>query len=410
MFPDRKDEMKKTILVLTVCVFLCYSTAQAYLGAAITFGTVARVAGIYIAQKWRTGVLQSALKSIAVNALAIAGVGYLTYDRGTGVPPEERYMNVKLDNIYKEIRDYKAANNDKYPLPQSSDWATGSGNYTLGSNCASNPDSVQYQYPTPEGTKGCWWIYPSCSASGGYWSGEYSTEDRVSWNCNGTSICYQGFYMSCTSDQRNKYQANSFANDVANNPQNFADKLAADVSGSPSTTLDATPKTPNVTIPVDGKDVTEYNNYGDVNNYFNSEKDYIASGGEGEGGGLTQEETKDAVKQGVEEAIGTAETGSSDTQQGKSIEGDQVDTSLDEVEQDSLTDSFGEFMDNSPWASVINGSGLEASSGSCNLTTTVFGSEVEISFCELSDLLDVFGYFILLVGGLYSFLVAWGMA
>ena len=95
----------KTIKILTVLflvLFLFVQTAGAFVPAAIALGIVLRTAsGVVISHVVRNQLAYSVLGGL------LTGLAYITYDRGSGVDPAKRYVNVPLTEAKSTVEAQK---------------------------------------------------------------------------------------------------------------------------------------------------------------------------------------------------------------------------------------------------------------------------------------------------------------
>jgi hypothetical protein len=153
---------------------------------------------------------------------------------------------------------------------------------------------------------------------------------------------------------------------------------------------------------------------------FNSDFSTTASGSqpfEGTSSSEGDPESTGGILSGLIAAIkdffgfGDSNIGDSDTMSGKNKEGDAgIDSEFDPIEKDSMTSKVANFFTNNPIVSIISNSRITASGDTCSLSTTVFGREITISFCDMASSLQLIGSIIVLVATIYSFFIAWGRA
>lgn len=138
------------------------------------------------------------------------------------------------------------------------------------------------------------------------------------------------------------------------------------------------------------------------------------AGGTG-GGGLTYEETSAAVGEGVGTAFGTGDDFGAGSV-GAAAElgsGDDItdyDTTYDTPERDLITTKVTDFLASNPIVTAFTGSGMSITGASCTVSGSAFGQTFDLSFCSLETVLQLFGSLIVLIAGLYSFFIAWGIS
>lgn len=85
---------------------------------------------------------------------------------------------------------------------------------------------------------------------------------------------------------------------------------------------------------------------------------------------------------------------------------DQVpDVGQDLEEDDTWLDTIFDLFSNHPLVDVIKGSKLTTSGELCSLSVNLYGSVIEISFCNLVDYVEIFGYFVTVCASIYAYFI-----
>lgn len=85
------------------------------------------------------------------------------------------------------------------------------------------------------------------------------------------------------------------------------------------------------------------------------------------------------------------------------------DSTVDSPDEESWTDLITSFVSSSPVIAAITGSGIDASGGSCSLSTTVMGATVDLGFCDIpSSLFTVMSLATLAIAHLVAFYIIFG--
>ncbi len=100
-------------------------------------------------------------------------------------------------------------------------------------------------------------------------------------------------------------------------------------------------------------------------------------------------------------------------EQGFELQGDsalpddnEYDSTVDEVEEESLTDAISEYISSGiPILSYINGTSLQLSGASSSMSVELWGSQVDFDLAPMADILDTMGY---ILSGI-SLIVAFGI-
>jgi len=155
----------------------------------------------------------------------------------------------------------------------------------------------------------------------------------------------------------------------------------------------------NVSVPA--SDWDEFGTPGEAETYGSGG---VGSGGFGGGGEDEKGLTADDIKKGVEDAFGSPDSSFS-------YEDPAFDTNYDTVEKLSITTMMSNFFSSNPIANAFNGTfGVTVASSLCSFSTSLFGGNVVIDFCSMSDMLSIFGGFLVGIATLYSFFIVWGRA
>lgn len=81
------------------------------------------------------------------------------------------------------------------------------------------------------------------------------------------------------------------------------------------------------------------------------------------------------------------------------------DVGQDLTEDDSWLDTIFDLFSNHPLVDVIKGSKITTSGELCSLSINLYGSVIEISFCNLVDYVEIFGYFITVCASIYAYFI-----
>lgn len=75
------------------------------------------------------------------------------------------------------------------------------------------------------------------------------------------------------------------------------------------------------------------------------------------------------------------------------------------VEDDTWLDTVFNLFLNHPLVDVIKGSKITTSGELCSLSVNLYGSVVEISFCDLVNYVEIFGYFVTVCASIYAYFI-----
>ena len=81
------------------------------------------------------------------------------------------------------------------------------------------------------------------------------------------------------------------------------------------------------------------------------------------------------------------------------------DKGQDLTEDDSWLDTIFDLFSNHPLVDVIKGSKITTSGELCSLSVNLYGSVIEISFCDLVDYVEIFGYFVTVCASVYAYFI-----
>ena len=81
------------------------------------------------------------------------------------------------------------------------------------------------------------------------------------------------------------------------------------------------------------------------------------------------------------------------------------DEGQDLVEDDTWLDTIFDLFSNHPLVDVIKGSKITTSGELCSLSVNLYGSVIEISFCDLVDYVEIFGYFVTVCASIYAYFI-----
>lgn len=81
------------------------------------------------------------------------------------------------------------------------------------------------------------------------------------------------------------------------------------------------------------------------------------------------------------------------------------DKGQDTTEDDTWLDTIMDMVTNHPLIAVIRNSGITTSGEICSISTELYGKTIELSFCDLTEYLDYFGYFVLAIASIYSYFI-----
>ncbi len=100
-------------------------------------------------------------------------------------------------------------------------------------------------------------------------------------------------------------------------------------------------------------------------------------------------------------------------------DGEMLETNIDDIEYDSSVPDVGQelteddtWLDNifdmfssHPVIDVIRNSKITTSGELCSLSVNLYGKTIEISFCELTDYVEMFGYFVMVCASIYAYFI-----
>lgn len=81
------------------------------------------------------------------------------------------------------------------------------------------------------------------------------------------------------------------------------------------------------------------------------------------------------------------------------------DKGQDTTEDDTWLDNIMDMVTNHPLIAVIQNSGITTSGEICSVSTELYGKTIELSFCDLTEYLDYFGYFVFAIASIYSYFI-----
>jgi hypothetical protein len=81
------------------------------------------------------------------------------------------------------------------------------------------------------------------------------------------------------------------------------------------------------------------------------------------------------------------------------------DEGQDLTEDDTWLDTIFDLFSNHPLVDVIRDSGITTSGELCSLSVNLYGSVIEISFCDLVDYVEIFGYFVTVCASIYAYFI-----
>lgn len=81
------------------------------------------------------------------------------------------------------------------------------------------------------------------------------------------------------------------------------------------------------------------------------------------------------------------------------------DVGQDQEEDDSWLDTIFDMFSNHPLIDVIRNSGITTSNELCSLSVNLYGKTIEISFCDLTEYFDIFGYFVFVCASIYAYFI-----
>lgn len=81
------------------------------------------------------------------------------------------------------------------------------------------------------------------------------------------------------------------------------------------------------------------------------------------------------------------------------------DKGQDTTEDDTWLDTIMDMVTNHPLIAVIKNSGITTSGEICSISTELYGKTIELSFCDLTEYLDYFGYFVFAIASIYSYFI-----
>lgn len=81
------------------------------------------------------------------------------------------------------------------------------------------------------------------------------------------------------------------------------------------------------------------------------------------------------------------------------------DVGQDLEEDDTWLDTIFGLFSNHPLVDVIKGSKLTTSGELCSLSVNLYSSVIEISFCDLVDYVEIFGYFVTVCASIYAYFI-----
>jgi len=88
----------------------------------------------------------------------------------------------------------------------------------------------------------------------------------------------------------------------------------------------------------------------------------------------------------------------------------EYDTSVPDVgqdlqEDDTWLDNIFDMFTNHPVIDVINNSKITTSGELCKLSINLYSKTIEISFCDLTDYVEIFGYFVVVCASIYAYFI-----
>lgn len=123
---------------------------------------------------------------------------------------------------------------------------------------------------------------------------------------------------------------------------------------------------------------------------------------------LSQSDVKEGVKQAIEDEF-TASQDQIDSQFSNVQQGNYPGEVTDEEKpsENKLSDILDNLISNNPFSSAISGSTIQLSGEVCSLSGQVYDHQFTISFCDspITNILDMMGYLIFAVAGIYSFFI-----
>ena len=419
---------KRLLSVVLVVVLLLGAFVQAdanpiilgmALEEAILAGTVIVAGAIMIAQKWRDSEVKDTAKTTASNTLN-GNTTSLAYDRGTGVPSNERYVSVPLTKTKDAVEGYLSTKGSVSGTPASG-WATGVTDSIL------SPDNCYYgqQYPcreyrnaVPANSMACAWTLTNPDGSLTTPVRYASTADRVIYYAGGKKTWVE-LLQGCNQDQKNAYRTSTLGDMAASDRKTWGamEAIGKDLSTGTPTVGSSAPANSKV-IPVVGNgDVKETTQSSDLSDFFASSN--ASSAGSGAYSGPSASDIGVAVGAAVPTAgqIGAAVGAAVPTagQIGSAVaEGmnnsvatpnvatpsvNTYDSSVSTPASQSITTRIGSFIANNPLVGIISGSGIQTSNLQCSMAQQFdfMGHSIPFNFsiCEYQTAFDSFGVLLL---------------
>lgn len=81
------------------------------------------------------------------------------------------------------------------------------------------------------------------------------------------------------------------------------------------------------------------------------------------------------------------------------------DKGQDKTEDDTWLDNIMALVTNHPLIAVIKNSKITTSGEICSISTELYGKTIELSFCDLTEYLDYFGYFVFAIASIYAYFI-----
>jgi len=100
-------------------------------------------------------------------------------------------------------------------------------------------------------------------------------------------------------------------------------------------------------------------------------------------------------------------------------DGEMLETNIDDIEYDTSVPDLGQdlteddtwldtvfdMFTNHPVIDVIRNSKLTTSGELCKLSVNLYSKTIEISFCDLTDYVEIFGYFVMVCASIYAYFI-----
>jgi hypothetical protein len=77
--------------------------------------------------------------------------------------------------------------------------------------------------------------------------------------------------------------------------------------------------------------------------------------------------------------------------------------------KDDIKNLITSYISNSPFISIISGSGISVLSSECTFSIELWGSNIVFDFCQHSSIVSIFGGFFILICTIRAFFISFGV-